>query len=97
MRVSLQLEPESARALHQRLQGDPEALQSSPEMQSLSDSIEKHNGKLQAVHPGQSHPLLIPFFSVETPTRHEAENLIADLERIRGVSGAYLSPEAEMP
>lgn len=97
MRIELQLQPEAARELHQRLSETKGASQSGSNAAKLEQEIEKLGLKLEPIHPGQTHELLIPYFMIEAPDRQIAERLVNQLAQNTIVEAAYLRPEESVP
>jgi hypothetical protein len=87
--ISVQLRPDVALAL----QGMSEA---PPEADDLARRAEELGVSLQPVHPGETDPLLAPFFYVDAPDE-EAERILTELAATPGVEAAYLKPAAELP
>ena len=98
MRVEVQLQPEAALALHNRQAGKRRgASETESGAYKLRHDLEKMGLKLEPVHPGQTHPLLAPFFMIEVPDRQTAERVIDHLSKYKMVEGAYLGPEEAAP
>ena len=95
MRITIQLQPDAARALHAYLQ-DPSTHKSSPDAQQLLNIVNRHKGKIEPVHPGQTHPLLLGNFTVEIPASGAGKRIMEELTQLGSIS-AYLSPEPETP
>ena len=53
--------------------------------------------KLEPVHPGQTHPLLIPFFMIQVTDRRTADEIIERLQQFKIVAAAYLKPDEQLP
>jgi hypothetical protein len=87
--VSVQLRPDVALALHGAIARTPEA----EELQRRAGEL---GVELRPVHPGETDPLLVPYFTSEAPDS-EAERIAAELAALPGVEGAYLKPAAEPP
>jgi hypothetical protein len=86
--ISVQLRPDLAAALQEGT-GTPEA-------EELHRRAEELGVELQPVHPGETDPLLAPYFYVAAPDS-EAERIAAELAALPGVEGAYVKPTAEPP
>jgi hypothetical protein len=97
MRVMIQLQEDAAMELHS--QSDPEgaASQTGTATKRLLDETAKLGVHLEPVHPGQTHPLLAPYFMIEAPDRKTAERIISRLKRFDIVEAAYLKPEEQLP
>ena len=87
MEISLKLRPDVALAL----QGAGAA-----EAEELARRAEALGVRLEPVHPGESDPLLAPFFVVQAPDE-EAERIRSELAATPGVEAAYIKPAAELP
>jgi hypothetical protein len=87
--ISVQLRPDVALALQSGSGGMPEA----EELGRRADAL---GVQLQPVHPGETDPLLAPYFYCEAPDS-EAERIAAELAALPGVDGAYVKPAAEPP
>jgi aspartate aminotransferase-like enzyme len=98
MRVEVQVQQDAALDLHEQ-QGGPEARASRSKSgaSKLKKEIEKLGLKLEPVHPGQTHPLLTPYFMIEVPDRQTAERVIDRLTKNKIVEAAYLRPEDTAP
>jgi hypothetical protein len=87
--ISVQLRPDVALALQGEGGGMPEA-------EELGRRAEALGVQLQPVHPGETDPLLAPYFYCEAPDE-DAERIAAELAALPGVEGAYVKPAAEPP
>jgi hypothetical protein len=87
--ISVQLRSDLALALH----GAGEA---TPEADELGRRAEELGVHLDPVHPGETDPLLAPFFVVHAPDE-DAERIRSELESLPGVEAAYFKPAAELP
>jgi hypothetical protein len=87
--ISVQVRPDLALALQDEPVGAPEA-------EELRRRAEELGVQLQPVHPGETDPLLAPFFYAEAPDS-EAQRIAAELAALPGVEGAYVKPAAEPP
>jgi hypothetical protein len=87
--ISVQLRPDVALALQGEGTGAPEA-------DELRRRAEELGVELQPVHPGETDPLLAPYFYAAAPDS-EAERIAAELAVLPGVEGAYVKPAAEPP
>jgi hypothetical protein len=67
-----------------------------PEAEELRRRAEALGVQLQPVHPGETDPLLVPYFYSEAPD-DDAERIAAELAALPGVEGAYVKPAAEPP
>lgn len=97
MRVMVQLREDAAMELQQGQTGSTSDSQGESETQKLLNAATELGVRLEPVHPGQTHPLLAPFFMVETPDRETAEKVIDRLSRFKTVEAAYLKPDEQMP
>lgn len=106
MRVDIQVQLDTALDLHKQLgqpkkgtsQGKSSASELNKESASeLNKEIEKMGLKIEPIHPGQTHPLLAPYFMIEVPDRQTAERVIDRLTKNKIVEAAYLRPEEAAP
>ena len=83
MRVMIQLRADAAMELHQEQGGQSvgSAAKTQTQAEQLLTAAAELGVKLEPVHPGQTHPLLAPYFMVETPDRATAENVISHFNR----------------
>jgi hypothetical protein len=94
----VQLREDVAMELQQGQTGSKSGSQpAGSETKELLNATEELGVRLEPVHPGQTHPLLAPFFMVDVPTRETAEKVIDGLSRFKTVEAAYLKPEEEAP
>jgi len=98
VRVMIQLRADAAMELHQE-QGSQSvgSAKTQTQAEQLLKAAAELGVKLEPVHPGQTHPLLAPYFMVETPDRATAENVISHFNRFEIVEAAYLKPEEQLP
>ncbi|MEK6333298.1 MAG: hypothetical protein AABM67_00005 [Acidobacteriota bacterium] len=92
MRVIVQLQEDAAMELQQ---GQVDRTSSSTK--ELLDAAAGLGARLEPLHPGQTHPLLTPYFMVEVADREAAQKVIDSLSRFPIVEAAYLKPEEELP
>ncbi|HEY0546891.1 MAG TPA: hypothetical protein VGC91_16040 [Pyrinomonadaceae bacterium] len=98
MRVEIQVQADAALDLHgQQAESKQGASQSSSGAAELKKEVEALGLKLEPVHPGQTHPLLAPYFMIEVPDRQTAERVIDRLSQHKIVEAAYLRPEDATP
>ena len=97
MRVMIQLREDVAQELQKQHLHPGSVPKRKPETEQLLNAVTKLGGRLSPVHPGQTHPTLVPYFMVETKDRMTAEQLIARLQQFNIVEAAYLRPEEELP
>jgi hypothetical protein len=96
MRVMVQLQNDAAMTLHGA--GETSALEhADPATQQMLQATAELGVRLEPVHPGQTNPLLVPFFMVEVPDRETAEKVIDRLQRFNFVEAAYLKPDEQLP
>ena len=93
MRVIVQLQEDAAKDLQQGLT-EPTA---KPETKELIDKANELGAQLEPLHPGQTHPMLTSYFTVEVPDREAAEKVIDRLSQFKIVEAAYLKPDDELP
>lgn len=67
------------------------------ESRELVQSVESLGYRLAPMHPGVDDPALMPYFIVEVPDMEAADRVIARLERLQTVEGAYVKPPDEPP
>ena len=94
MRVNIQLREDAARELQQ---GGAAGESASAQTRELLDAASELGVRLEPLHPGQTHPLLVPYFVAEVPDRESAEKVIDRLSRFQIVEAAYLKPDEELP
>jgi hypothetical protein len=98
MRVEVQLQPDAALALHNRQAGPNRgASETESDAYKLRRDLEKMGLRLEPIHPGQTHPLLAPYFMIEVPDRQSAERVLDHLSKYKIVEAAYLRPEDAAP
>lgn len=98
MQVQLQLQLDAALDLqNQQVQPKRGAARSKSGSFKLKKDVEKLGLKLEPIHPGQTNPLLAPYFMIEVPDRETAERVISLLTKNNIVEAAYLQPEDSLP
>ena len=97
MRISIQLKPRVARGVHEVLNIPSARGKVDQEIAHFFDVIQKHGGNLQAVHPGASHEMLLPFFAAEIAAAESAQALLSELKSLDMVDSAYLAPLPQLP
>jgi hypothetical protein len=90
MQITVQLQADVARRLHQR--GPPTA-----ESQELNHITNQLGVALEPIHPGTEDPELTRYFTAEAPDQATAERVIARLQQSKAVEAAYLKPPDAMP
>ena len=70
---------------------------SAPESKQLRDTVARLGVHLTPMHPGATHPILIPYHQIELPTKEAADEAIRALRECPGVEAAYLQAEAGAP
>jgi hypothetical protein len=90
MQITVQLQADVARRLHQR---EPPAA----EWEELNRITKQLGVVLEPMHPGTADPDLIRYFTVEVPDQVTAERVIARLQQSKAVEAAYLKPPDAMP
>jgi hypothetical protein len=68
-----------------------------PETRQLLAAVRQMEVELVPVHPGQTHPLLAPYFTVEVADQTAGEEIAARLQETSLVEAAYLQPAADLP
>ena len=98
MRVEIQVQSDAALDLHGQQAGPQKgASQSASGASELKREVEELGLRLEPMHPGQTHPLLAPYFMIEVPDRQTAERVIDRLTHNKIVEAAYLRPEDAAP
>lgn len=98
MHVMVQLREDAAMELQKGQVGRPsDSSQGESEIQKVLNAAAELGVRLEPVHPGQTHPLLAPFFMVEVPDRETAEKVIDRLSRFTIIEAAYLKPDEQAP
>ncbi len=67
------------------------------ESKELLQSAESLGVTLEPMHPGVKDPTLLPFFTIDVPDMVTAEQVIAQLQQLPAVKGAYIKPPDEPP
>lgn len=93
----LQLQNDAAMELHKQTGTLSESSGGESEAQELVNAAAELGVTLKPVHPGQTHPLLAPYFMVEVQNRETAEKVLDRLQRFNIVEAAYLKPEDQLP
>jgi hypothetical protein len=93
MRVIVQLQEDAAKAL----QGQSASPELTSETKALLDAAAEMGVHLEPLHPGQTHPLLAPYFTVEVADSGTSEKVIDRLSRFPIVEAAYLKPDEGLP
>ena len=97
MRVMIQLREDVAVEMQNQYSHPNIAQKRKPETEQLLKALAKLGVKLTPVHPGQTHPLLVSHFMIETKDRKTAEKIISRLQQFDIVEAAYFRPDDEMP
>lgn len=97
MRVMIQLQEDVALELQNQYSHPNTAPKGKPETEQLLNAAAELGVSLTPVHPGETHPLLAPYFMVETKDRKTAEQIISRFQRFDIVEASYLRPEDELP
>lgn len=97
MSVVIQVEANTAFELHHycRQANDQQVL--SAAVQQLLQIVSKYHAKLIPLYPGQSHPLLVIYFLIETDNSQIDSSLIAVLLKLKQIKAAYKQPKPELP
>jgi hypothetical protein len=89
MWITVQAHPQAAAALHGRETPDSQ-------IEQLRRQLEELGLSLAAMHPGETDPLLAPYFTVEVPDDPElAARVLAILEGSEAIEAAYVKPPEE--
>ncbi|MEO6001362.1 MAG: hypothetical protein ABIN89_31210 [Chitinophagaceae bacterium] len=98
MRVEIQLQSDAALELHHQQAGennnDSKTLSGASQ---LKNEVQQLGLTLEPVHPGQTHPLLAPYFTIEVPDSQTAAKVIEQLSKNKLVESAYIRPEQSPP
>ena len=98
MRVELQIQQDAAIELQKRHPNQANrALDEKSPASELLREVNQLGLRLEPVNPGQTHPLLAPFFRVEVPDRQTADLVINQLNKNPIVEGAYFYPDEALP
>jgi hypothetical protein len=98
MRVIVQLQEDAAMELQQgQVDRTISSVTGASQTKELLDAAAGLGVQLEPLHPGQTHPLLTPYFMVEVADREAAQKVIDSLSRFPIVEAAYLKPEEQMP
>ena len=90
MQITVQLQADVARRLHQR---EPPTAES----EELNRITKQLGVVLEPMHPGTADPDLTRYFTVEVPDQATAERVLARLQQSKAVEAAYLKPPDAMP
>jgi hypothetical protein len=82
--------PEAARTLHTESSGESRA--ASPVARELRSLAERLGVRLTPMHPGASHPTLLPYFNAGPVADDRAEEVVKGLLSSRFVDGAWAQP-----
>jgi hypothetical protein len=95
MRVEIQLDLDTARALHtvSKARARGGASSAADAVQQVAQEL---GVTVAPVHPGQTHELLAPFFFVDVPDRATAERVAERLQQVKGVEAAWVRPTDEL-
>jgi hypothetical protein len=98
MRIEVQLQPDAALDLHRKeIKRGKNFQENQSSAAQLANEVRDLGLKLEPIHPGQTHPLLAPYFSIEVPDRQTAERVIDQLLQNKIVEAAYLQPDEQAP
>jgi histidinol-phosphate/aromatic aminotransferase/cobyric acid decarboxylase-like protein len=99
MRVEIQIQQDAAIELQNQSakSAAKRALKKQTPAARLAEEVNQLGLKLEPVNPGQTHPLLAPFFMVEVPDRETAEKVINQLSQNPTVEAAYFHPDESAP
>jgi hypothetical protein len=98
MRVEIQIQQDAAIELQkQHAKPAKRALEGQSPASELLQEVGQLGLRLEPVNPGQTHPLLAPFFMVEVPDRQTADLVINQLNKNPIVEGAYFYPDEALP
>ena len=91
MQVVIQFKSEDAQALQAGQPAAPELLE------ALRIITESGGDDLRPVHPGATHDLLIPYYTVNVQSKAAAKQMIAHLLATTVVLAAYVEPSILLP
>jgi hypothetical protein len=94
MRVIIQLQKDAAAALQQGQSASPEIASAT---RAVLDAAAELDVRLEPMHPGQTHPLLAPYFTVEVPDNEASQRVIDRLSQFAIVEAAYVKPDEQLP
>jgi hypothetical protein len=97
MRVMIQLREDAAMELRNQSGPQGSASQKGAATKRLLAETAKLGVSIEPVHPGQTHPLLVPYYMIEAPDRKTADRIISRLKRFDIVEAAYIKPEEQLP
>lgn len=89
MRVTIQVQPEAAQALHQRQPATTES-------QEVLKAARSLGVELKPMHPDIDDPYLNPYFTIDVPDAATAERVIARLRHCKAIEAAYIKPPDAM-
>jgi hypothetical protein len=90
MQVTVKIRPQYSEALH-------DVAAAGPAIGELLQIVEERGLSLEPEHPGETDPLLTPYFRVEVPDEAAAEDVSAALRTSEAVEAAYVKPADELP
>jgi hypothetical protein len=90
MQVTIQMRLEEALDVQT---GQP----ATPALQKVLKIVKELGDDLKPIHPGATHHLLAPYFTVEVPDRGIANELISSLLSCQAIEAAYLEPPVKLP
>ena len=91
MKIEIQIRADAALELHNQ-QADENTGAG-----KIKKEVEQFGLRLEPVHPGQTHPLLAPYFTIEVPDSQTAKKVIEQLTKNNLVEAAYIRPEQSPP
>ncbi len=98
MRIEIKIQQEAALDLQKQFTEREESrLENQSYVAKLVKDVNKLGLKLQPINPGQTHPLLVPYFMIEVPDRRTAERVIKQLSQNQIIEAAYIHPEESAP
>ena len=90
MEVTVKVQQDVARALHQR---GPQTAES----QKFINIIGALGVTLEPMHSGTEDPQLMSYFVVKVPDSATAQRVLTQLQQSREIEAAYVKPRDEMP
>ena len=90
VRITVQVSPEVARALHHRAPATAVS-------QGIARVLESLSVPLEPLHPDTDDEILSSYFAADVPDATAAQAVISQLRPLPGVQAAYVKPPDELP
>jgi hypothetical protein len=94
MRITVQLDPATARNFTQRSQRRVRAKGPTAELRSALNNL---SVDLTPLHPGVDDETLGSYFAIDVPDSKTAEQIVRRLRPVRGIRAAYVTPADALP